>query len=1005
MTLLSNNYKYNTSNPSKYSTELENINNYENIIYDNSTWEKTSEPMKNMSLLQGLPLTIYSYAAGLLKSNNKYNLFGILDFFSYISKKNILGALNLRDDTIFTFLNKQNIIKGYIATYKNGLFGSAMNIFLNNNDFNSMDAVISENNNNNNNNNTNVYNNISKLNINGLTHPNYYKLDISNSCIILNEENLIINKSLIYGGCEFEQLAVILESLPNYNTDNHLITLPDTFLNHTIIFQYYIEPQYDKIISISNNLYSDLSNSLSNINNINNYNNIVKNYFGNNTNKINYSYCQALFLRKHKNVKKIYFPIIDSSGNYVSKTLPQFCAIYDSAFDDEKRKRKQAIYHYVMMPVKIGSIINNTYDFNYANQLSIEKNIRNSYSIYDYPLVPNIIPSIIGEYEIPNTWNFSTCYTILSGIDDYLSYKYLDYIKTYPTNNLRFGDNQTTIMHKIYLCNYDGNNECFKKVISANNNFFSLDFFNNIKKVSLVNSSKNLNVYTLLNNIISFVYNINEGKAVSKDVLHNNIYTYSCGIVSGIDCLLLLLTAQNYYNTNSRIFSSDEIFNVYYNLINNNNDYKNNKTILLNELLNNKYSINGSTIIDNSSNLLYTSLSDLSLNSDDKFFIYISDLLRRNLLSLNQKSYYKILQFNNTNYINKNNGELAINFNPDLITIDYNKIETLWNDVTYIVHTNANTNDLQELLGEINSLYSDFCKIYFANYESNGVKDLEKLAEAINNCILYFEIDNETLRDEFYNTLINNNIDILFNDTIANIYKYLIGSVGSLNEYYLNNVDISIFIAKSDIIKYFIKILLLFYLSHQEYILLGEILDTKYNYNNYYNNFNNLFNKKYKVLKLDKTKSFSYTLYKDLLNNLNFTVVDIFNTINNKYDLSNNAIFDISNLTYIKLFDNNTIIKLLKYIFVVTTLFYKNNLLKIFENLNSYINYFNNNDHNNDVINSDVYKILKKINNIRTKINSTTLLDDTSLTYRNNFISLNDDLRYKLFTGYFEIYF
>ena len=276
MTLLSNNYEYNSTNPSKYSTDLENINNYENIIYDNSSWEKTSEPIQNMSLLQGLPVTIYSYAAGLLKSNNKYNLFGILDFFSYISKKNILGALNLCYDTIFTFLNKQNIIKGYVSTYKNGLFGSAINVFLNNNDFNIMDSLITDNNTNNNaNNNANVYNNISKLNINGLTHPKYYKLDISNSCVILNEENLITYKSLIYGGCEFEQLAIILESLPNYNTDNHLITLPDTFLNHTIIFQYYIEPQYAKIISISNNLYNDLSNSL---NNKTNYNNIVKKY-------------------------------------------------------------------------------------------------------------------------------------------------------------------------------------------------------------------------------------------------------------------------------------------------------------------------------------------------------------------------------------------------------------------------------------------------------------------------------------------------------------------------------------------------------------------------------------------------------------------------------------------------------------------------------------------------------------------------------------------------------
>ena len=1002
MTLLSNNYEYNSTNPSEYSTDLENKNNYENIIYDNSSWEKTSEPIQNLSLLQGLPVTIYSYAAGLLKSNNKYNLFGIVDFFSYISKKNILGALNLGADSIFTFLNKQNILKGYISTYKNGLFGSAMNIFLNSNDFNIMDSLITDNSNDD----LNVYNNISKLNINGLTHPKYYKLDSSNSCVILNEENLITYKSLIYGGCEFEQIAIILESLPNYNTDNHLITLPDTFLNHTIIFQYYIEPQYAKIISISNNLYNDLSNSLTNTSN---YNNIVKNYFGNSSNKINYSYCQALFLRKHKNIKKIYFPIIDSSGNYVSKTLPRFCTIYNSEYDTEKNKA-QTIYHYVMMPVKIGSVINSKYEFDYANQLLIEKNIRNSYSIYDYTVFPNIVPisAFNTVYEISNNyWNFATCYTIVSGIDDYLSYKYLDYIKTYPTTNLRFGDTQISIMNKIYLCNYDGTNESFKKVISSNNNFFSLDFFNNIKKVSLVNSSKNVNVYTFLNNIISFVYNINEGKAVSKDVLYNNIYTYSNGIVSGIDCLLLLLISQNYYNNYSRIFNSDEIFYVYYNLINNNNDYKNNKTILLNELLNNKYSINGSTIIDNSSNLTYTSLSDLSLNSDDKFFIYISDLLRRNLLSLNQKSYYKILRFNNTNYIN--NGKLLINLNIDLINNDYNKIETLWNDITYIVNTsntNNNINDLQVLLGEINSLYSEFCKIYFAKYESNNIKDLNKLAEAINNCILYFEIDNQTLRDTFYNTLINNNTDILFNNYISDIYTYLVGTgtetqTSNYNSVYAFYLNKAFFITKSDLIKYFIKLLLLFYLSCDEYNLIGEILDTKFKYNNYYNN--NV-NTKYKVLKLDYKKWYVLSYYWQLSYNLNFTVIDIFNCINNKYKLSNNAFFDISNLTYVKFFDNFNIIKLLKYIFVKTAGNDKHYLAKMFIYLNSYIQDVSTNTNNTNIKNSHVYKILNKINNIITKLNLTTLLDETSLLYKNNLISLNDELRYKLFLGYSDIY-
>ena len=64
-----------------------------------------------------------------------------------------------------------------------------------------MDSIISENTYTSNNE-TNIYNNICKLTSNGLSHPKYYKLDNSNNCVILNEDKLLSNKSVIYGGVE-----------------------------------------------------------------------------------------------------------------------------------------------------------------------------------------------------------------------------------------------------------------------------------------------------------------------------------------------------------------------------------------------------------------------------------------------------------------------------------------------------------------------------------------------------------------------------------------------------------------------------------------------------------------------------------------------------------------------------------------------------------------------------------------------------------------------------------
>ena len=64
--------------------------NHEQRLFSNRTWDTTSDALKKISLLQGIPITVFSYAAGLFRSNNKYNLFGLIDIFTYISRLNIL---------------------------------------------------------------------------------------------------------------------------------------------------------------------------------------------------------------------------------------------------------------------------------------------------------------------------------------------------------------------------------------------------------------------------------------------------------------------------------------------------------------------------------------------------------------------------------------------------------------------------------------------------------------------------------------------------------------------------------------------------------------------------------------------------------------------------------------------------------------------------------------------------------------------------------------------------
>ena len=234
------------------------INNLQNRLYDNLTWNRTSPSLQKIALLQGIPFTIFSYAAGIFRSNNRFNLYGLIDLFTYISRLNILGSINIRNDITFTFLNEKKILDGFLATHDSGIFGSALNIFMNKLDFEIMDSIINkptsqivfEQNNN------NIYeisyNTISKIQPSSMISPEYFITNNSDSMIILNEEKLRDNKSIIFGGIDYEQIAIILDNIPIYpNIDEKGY---DTFLYDSYIFHYYIESNFNDLRSIYQNI-------------------------------------------------------------------------------------------------------------------------------------------------------------------------------------------------------------------------------------------------------------------------------------------------------------------------------------------------------------------------------------------------------------------------------------------------------------------------------------------------------------------------------------------------------------------------------------------------------------------------------------------------------------------------------------------------------------------------------------------------------------------------------
>ena len=1110
------------------------INNLQNRLYDNLSWDTTSPALQKIALLQGIPFTIFSYAAGIFRSNNRFNLYGLIDLFTYISRLNILGSINIRNDITFTFLNEKKILDGFLSTHDSGIYGSALNIFMNKLDFEIMDSIlhkpasqiVSEQNNN------KIYeisyNTISKIQPSSMISPDYFKKHETEEKIILDEQKIKDNKSIIFGGIDYEQISIILDNIPLFpNIEDKGF---DSFCYDNYIFHYYIESNFDelKIIyqlfnepdfkswptqanydgnddptQIGFNGWNQFTESITENRELNSkfyiyesanrtlaerikllttgkldlcYNDIFP-YFYKQVYGLEYNYGHIFFISKHPRVANIFLMKMDgvmenenydyTHKNFTEKTIN----IYNYLYDDSKKNNNNVNLNIILMPVKIdgvddGSIGTIDYQFNF------EYNIRNSNTSimkieignYTESENDNKYPyehSDTGFYQlrfvkdkiINNNFTKSPLtihYTILCGLDDTLSYKYLENLKIYGKETTRFGiSNIKNIVNKTYLCYYDGNNETFKKVLTSSNNTATLDFFNKIKKVINYNSNNSFqnlqsNKKNIIDEITSFVYNINEGKSFSLDIAKNNPLSYNSGLILGVDCIILIYITQIYYNDFTKIFSSSEIFTAYYNIINNNLGLYNDKLNKINQILNNKYSFLGTNIIDNESGSIYTSLSQLNLNDKDEFFIYVSEILKRNINTLNQKSFYKIIEYIPENYLDSDGNIKGIDIG-ERVKLDFTQIEDKWYDIThksqdhfnsYVCNKNNNRygditifynyyntlsfngDEFDEFNLENRSIYESYilirayAKQLFNDYDSYGIiyklfETYKKIKELNNQELLVGELMDELARME-------NNSNYIFARLSSNRFSLL------FREYYIfnffKNYSNNLFLSMENT-SYSFEINYICYLK----FLLLTILDKKsyYEYINYIIDDNqgyftdSTFNY---YIKLDYFPYYEFsTAYHSKA--LNFTFVDVFNkikfndlidtfTYNNSKSIINiiRLIF-IENITYYYSLDSNTINNLnqvnTRYLGFSQPLipfmnFIINNFTKI-QNFGLLLDELYLEDDDNQYIKKSILVLFKNIQTIYKNVNKNF---DEIIDYENKYFSMTDSNRFNIFNEY-----
>jgi hypothetical protein len=535
-------------------------------------------------------------------------------------------------------------------------------------------------------------------------------------------------------------------------------------------------------------------------------------------------------------------------------------------------------------------------------------------------------------------------------MDDYLSYEYLNNIRTYDQISSRIYADQANIIKNTYLCYYDGNGSSFKKILTNSNNSSTPNIFNNIKKITNLNSYNSLdnnNRPNIFKKIVDFVYNINEGKAINETIPNTNQLSYTSGLALGIDTVILIYLTQLVTQDNNRIFDSNEIFDNYLKYLNKNDQFlksiKENvnfsKINNLRHILSGRYSYynNSTNIIDNSTNIIYNSIHDLSFNKKEEFFLEISEFLKREINTNEQKSNYKILEFYNNTYINNEQLE-TVDINNQ-IKNDINNIESKWYDITYQL-----TNDFSHLYNlnykSSNSIISKIIQnkniinaTMNINFENNSIvannstyfKDLALrihntnylYTTSINESDIITKLNSSTLDINYNNVLFkgseSNYSNFLEDFTLINILKNnILNSEDTSNnqDYYDANFIDNLYL-------YYLKLKLLFVLDSNDYYALNNELDSIYNIDNSFiinaNNFN--------FSKYETNSTFVCVLYIDNVNISNGKIIPYDNSNNirgfsTSIKTPDHPAFENYRNTYqfhLVLYGNNTSEKLIKF--------------------------------------------------------------------------------------------
>ena len=921
-------------------------------VFDNTIWYNTSKALKRISLLQGLPITIFSYAAGIFKSNNRFSLYGIRDLFRYISRLNILGTINIREDIVFTFLNRIKIIEGFMATYDSGLFGCAINVFMNPIDFIKMDSIIDTSNENLRTtfNNTDIldtsFDIITKINPESMAPPYYFTTDSCDN-IMLDIEKIYKYKSIIYGGIDYEQFSVLLSNINKIDTKKNVYLINEP--NH--VFHYYIEPNnnaikklynifsnpqshqwnynnfddttidvslvlsdntiitmeisnndngwnlvrdryIDDLSTNSNNSYFKRNNYLHHANmktllsrvytNETNHNLSLSNsslndlfpHFAKNILQMDYNYGNIFFLTKHNRINRAFLPNT-SLNDYNFKSFVEYTVLlYDSYFDNSKQSSNnyENDLNLIFMPVE--------YNKNLSWHKLFEKTVRNYNHIEHSPNLQSITdtteftPVLDAEQmdgtkhktKFINYRNYQAnlihplpehtlYYTILAGLDDTLSKNYIKLlieINKNETGNSK--DSLTNMINNVYFSFFDGNQKIILDLISENS--LDIEDFRGLKKIIpfSINNLNDIPSNNILNDITNFVYNINEGAALSIDLVKNNSLSYNQGIVLGIDTILITYIAQLYHNDNRRIFKSEELHNIYINAIQgnyeiNNNinnstienensyfntNYVNDRITKLNDILNSRFIINNNIVTDTKNSITYNSLYEASLTFIDEFFINVSQLLRRNINTLYQKSYYKIVEFippfkidtsgslinkkdeaksenikaenfykDNTFKYTTNNHTVSTDTNltiaalqnittysKDIIllnSIDHNFAIKLYNTYSFLVTSILAINTDERIIDE--ALITDLASELFYNSNDNilNYNNENKLEQAYK--LISITIHLKANLPDIYSYNQNNDENLTHKETLLIILSLMISSQLTLNDYlkYIDN--------------------------------------------------------------------------------------------------------------------------------------------------------------------------------------------------------------------------